>query len=175
MMKSTALACAMALAAPAMAQTDSPAEIAASDPASLTLPGNTEVILRMNDDLTTKGGQVKEGHMFRLTVAYDVKVGGVTVIPAGTPATAEVTMRTGKAVFGKSGKMEVEMRSVDLDGLRIPVSGKYRQEGEGNTLAAVGAVLLSAPLLFVTGKSAVIPRGRELSAYTTSAMQLKAR
>ena len=84
------------------------------------------------------------------------------------PATGEVTMRTGKAVFGKSGKMEVELRNIDLDGRRIPVSGKYRQEGEGNTLAAVGAVFLAAGLMFVTGKSAVIPRGRELVAYTVS-------
>lgn len=135
----------------------------------VTLPANTSVILRMNDDLTTKGGQIKAGHTFNLTVAYDVRVGDVTVIPAGTPAKGEVTMRTGKGVFGKSGKMEVELRTIDLNGRAIPVTGKYRQEGEGNTLAAVGAVFLSAPLLFVTGKSAVIPRGRELTAYTMQA------
>jgi len=136
---------------------------------TLTIPANTSIILRMNEDLTTKGGQIKVGHMFNLTVAYDVKINGITVIPAGTPAKGEVTMRTGKAVFGKSGKMEVELRSIDLNGEMIPVTGKYRQEGEGNTLAAVGAVVLSAPLLFITGKSATIPRGRELTAYTLQA------
>ena len=52
--------------------------------------------------------------------------------------------------------MEVELRHVDLDGRRIPINGKFRQEGEGNTLAVVGAILLSALLLLVTGKSAVI-------------------
>lgn len=132
----------------------------------VTLPANTEVVLRMSDDLTTKGGRIEVGHVFRMTVAFDVKAQGKVVIPAGTPATGEVTMRTGKAVFGKSGKMEVELRNIDLDGRRIPVTGKYRQEGEGNTLAAVGAVFLAAGLMFVTGKSAVIPRGRELVAYT---------
>lgn len=136
---------------------------------TLTIPANTSIILRMNEDLTTKGGHIKVGHMFNLTVAYDVKINGITVIPAGTPAKGEVTMRTGKAVFGKSGKMEVELRSIDLNGEMIPVTGKYRQEGEGNTLAAVGAVVLSAPLLFITGKSATIPRGRELTAYTLQA------
>jgi hypothetical protein len=134
--------------------------------AEVTLPANTEVILRMTDDLTTKGGKIEVGHVFRLTVAFDVRAQGVVVIPAGTPATGEVTMRTGKAVFGKSGKMDVELRQIDLYGRRIPVTGKYRQEGEGNTLAAVGAVFLAAGLMFVTGKSAVIPRGRELVAYT---------
>lgn len=134
--------------------------------AEVTLPANTEVILRMTDDLTTKGGKIEVGHVFRLTVAFDVRAQGVVVIPAGTPATGEVTMRTGKAVFGKSGKMDVELRQIDLYGRRIPVTGKYRQEGEGNTLAAVGAVFLAAGLMFVTGKSAVIPKGRELVAYT---------
>jgi hypothetical protein len=143
--------------------------------AALTIPSNTEVILRMSEDLTTKGGQIKVGHVFNLTVAYDVRVGGVVAIPAGTPAKGEVTMRTGRAVFGKSGKMEIELRSIDLNGQRIPVTGKYRQEGEGDTLAAVGAVFLSAPLMFVTGKSAVIPRGRELSAYTMGATTVAAR
>lgn len=136
--------------------------------AEVTLPANTEVILRMTDDLTTKGGKIEVGHVFRLTVAFDVRAQGVVVIPAGTPATGEVTMRTGKAVFGKSGKMDVELRQIDLYGRRIPVTGKYRQEGEGNTLAAVGAVFLAAGLMFVTGKSAVIPRGRELVAYTVT-------
>lgn len=132
----------------------------------VVVPANTEIILRMSDELTSKGGKIKAGHMFRLTVAYDVRVQGKVVIPNGTMAVGEVTMRTGKGVMGKSGKMEVELRHVDLNGRRIPINGKFRQEGEGNTLAAVGAILLSAPLLFVTGKSAVIPRGRELTGYT---------
>lgn len=139
-----------------------------STQSEITLPSNTEVVLRMAEDLTTKGGKIKVGHMFRLTVAYDVRSQGKVVIPAGTPAVGEVTWKTGKGVFGKSGKMEVEMRHVDFNGRRIPVTGKFRQEGDGNTLAAVGAVLLAAPLLVVTGKSAVIPRGRELTAYTVA-------
>lgn len=163
-----AIALTMPTIAPAQTQAISTPYLAGAT-TSLLIPANTQVILRMNDELTTRGGQFGEGHMFSLTVAYDVKVGGAIAIPAGTPAKGEVTMRTGKGVFGKSGKMEVELRSIELDGTLIPVSGKYRQEGEGNTLAAVGAIFLSAPLLFVTGKSATIPRGRELSAYTMQA------
>lgn len=134
----------------------------------ITLPANSEVVLRMVEELTTKGGRAKEGQVFRLTVAYDVKVDGITVIPTGTPATGEVTMKTGRAVFGKSGKMEIALRSINLDGQRVEITGEYRQEGDGDTLAAVGAVVLAAPLLVITGKSAVIPRGREMVAYTVS-------
>jgi hypothetical protein len=159
------------ISGPALAQQyqSNPSEQAATAKPQLMLPANTEIVLRMSDDLTSKGGKIDAGHMFRLTVAYDVRVQGTVVIPSGTPAVGEVTMRTGKGVFGKSGKMEVELRHVDLGGRRIPVMGKFKQEGEGNTLAAVGAIFLSAPLLFVTGKSAVIPRGRELTGYTVAA------
>lgn len=159
------------ISSPALAQqyNPRPSDQAATASPQLVLPANTEIVLRMSDDLTSKGGKIDAGHMFRLTVAYDIRVQGTIVIPSGTPAIGEVTKRTGKGVFGKSGKMEVELRHVDLNGRRIPVTGKFRQEGEGNTLAAVGAIFLTAPLLFVTGKSAVIPRGRELTGYTVAA------
>lgn len=172
-MKKITFGIAMLLSATSAFAQTSPSSIPSASASAATqseimLPSNTEVILRMSDELTTKGGQIKVGHVFRLTVAFDVRSQGVVVIPAGTPATGEVTMRTGKAIFGKSGKMEVELRQIDLYGRRIPVTGKYKQQGEGNTLAAVGAVFLAGGLLFVTGKSAVIPRGRELVAYTTA-------
>lgn len=138
----------------------------AATPNQVFLPANTEVVLAMNDTLTTKGGNFEEGHMFYLTVAADVKIGDYVVIPKGARGAGEVTWKTGKAVFGKSGKMEIELRYVEVGGQRINVEGKYRQEGEGNTVAAVGAAILAAPLLFVTGKSATIPKGRELIART---------
>lgn len=79
----------------------------------------------------------------------------------------EVTWKTGKGAFGKSGKMEIELRYVEVGGKRIPIEGKYRQEGEGNTVATIGTALLAGVFAgFVTGKSAKIPRGRELAART---------
>jgi hypothetical protein len=133
-----------------------------------SVPANTKVFMTMDEEVSSK--KSKAGQMFRLTVSGDVMHGNYVVIPRGTPAFGEVTWKTGRAVFGKSGKMTVELRYVDLNGRRIPVTGEYRQEGSGNTVAAVGAVVLAAPLLFVTGKSAVIPKGRELTAYTRDAL-----
>ncbi|MEN2746407.1 hypothetical protein [Sphingomonas sp. T9W2] len=138
--------------------------------ANAQLPANTEVLLSMNEDLTTKGGRIEVGYKFGLTVAADVMLGDYVVIPKGTPAVGEVTWLTGKGAFGKSGKMEIQVRSIDLNGRRIPVTGKYRQEGEGNTVATVASVALLWPAApFVTGKSARIPAGRELKAFTESA------
>jgi hypothetical protein len=157
--------------APAPAAT-APAPIQAiatvsQQPQSL-LPSNTEVSLTMNEDLTTKGGRIDEGHMFRLTVSQDVRIGNFIVIPRGTPAFGEVTWLTGKGAFGKSGKMEIDLRYVDLNGRRIPVTGHYRQEGEGNTVGTVvGVIAVGVFAGFITGKSARIPQGRELKAFTS--------
>jgi hypothetical protein len=139
--------------------------------ATMSLPANTEVLLSMNNDLTSKGGRIDEGYKFNLTVVNDVMLNGMVVIPKGTPATGEVTWITGKGAFGKSGKMEIELRHIDLNGRRIPITGKYRQEGEGNTVATgAGGVAAGVCAAFITGKSARIPQGRELKAYTAEAL-----
>jgi hypothetical protein len=122
----------------AFAQTEAAPVIAAqrvSAGTATALPANTELLLSMNDDLTTKG--IEEGHKFRMTLVRDVMIGDYVVIPKGTPAVGEVTWKTGKGAFGKSGKMEVALRYLDMNGRHVPIEGKYRQEGEGNTAATV--------------------------------------
>ena len=87
------------------------------------------------------------------------------VIPAGTRAVGQITWLTSKGAFGKSGKMDIEMQYLELDGQRVPLDGTYRQEGEGNTLATVGGVVAAGVFAaFITGRSGRIPQGRELIA-----------
>ncbi|WP_077148738.1 hypothetical protein, partial [Sphingopyxis sp. KK2] len=146
-------------AAPVAAQ-----PLAASN-ASRTLPANTEILLSMNEELTTKKNE--EGDTFYMTVVHNVTHDGFVVIPKGSRATGEITWRTGKGAFGKSGKMEIELRYVEVGGKRIPITGTFRQEGEGNTVATVaGVVAVGVFAVFITGKSGRIPAGRELSVRT---------
>ena len=135
-------------------------------PAEAVLRSQTDVLLRLNDTLNSRNHRM--GDTFPLTVVQDVTVDGHVVIPAGTRAVGQVTWRTGRGGFGKSGKLEITMRYVELDGQRIPVSGFFRQEGEGNTAATVGAVVAAGIVggLIVRGRSAVIPEGREFTART---------
>ena len=144
-----------------------PIQAVAASPARLSVPANTEVLLSMNEDLSTKGGKIEVGTKFRLSLVQDVTLNGFVVIPRGTGAVGEVTWKTGKGMFGKSGKMEIDLRHLDLNGRIIPITGHYRQEGSGNTVATVATVVLLAPIagMLVTGRSAVIPQGRELKAY----------
>lgn len=133
------------------------------------LPANTEIMLELNEELHTSRNE--EGDTFRLSVASNVMLGDYVVIPEGTRAVGEITWITGKGMFGKSGKMDIALRYIDLNGQRIPIEGTFRQEGEGNTVATVaGVILVPIAGLFITGRSGVIPEGRELTAHTANVL-----
>jgi hypothetical protein len=148
---------------PAPTTEEAAVEVAAKAPQMLTLNSGVPITLAAAEEVNSSTH--KEGDLFKLTVMNDIKVGDTVVIPKGTPATGEVTWRTGKGAFGKSGKMEFSLRSIDLNGTRIPVTGDYRQEGEGNTVATgVGVIAIGVFAGFITGKRARVPMGRELMA-----------
>ena len=137
------------------------------------LPANTEVLLSMSQEVTTKGTTWKEGDTFKLSVEKDVMLGDYVVIPEGSPAYGRITWLTSKGAFGKSGKMDIEIEHVEVGGRKIRLDGTYRQEGEGNTLATVGGVIAAGIFAgFITGKSGRIPVGRELKATTEEPIEL---
>ncbi|WP_238995207.1 hypothetical protein [Sphingomonas solaris] len=137
----------------------------------MVLPANTEFLLTLDRDLNSK--KIRQGETFPLIVTSDVMLGDYVVIPRGTPATGEVTYRTGKGAFGKSAKMEIDLRSIDLSGRHIPIQGHYREEGSGNTGATVGTAVAAGPFaVFVTGRSAIFRQGRELRVKTSEDIQV---
>ena len=137
------------------------------------LPANTKVLLEMSQEVTTKGKTWDEGDSFKLSVVEDVMLGDYVVIPRGAPAYGRITWMTNKGVFGKSGKMDIEIEHVVVGGREIRLDGTYRQEGEGNTLATVGGVILAGVFAgFITGKSGRISEGRELTATTEGPIEL---
>lgn len=154
----------LALSATAQAQ-EAAAPAAAPTTRQIVLSPNTEVVVTPNDTITTKS--VKVGDKFRISTLFDVMQDGYVLIPRGTPGEATVSYRTGKGAFGKSAKMEVTFNSLDLGGRKIPLTGTFRQEGAGNTGAAVGAVVAVGVFgAFVTGHSANITNGQQLRAHT---------
>ena len=167
-------AAAVLITMPAYAQTmpaqSAPAEASASTAATdglLTL--NEGVPFKLVVSQEVNSSTHREGQSFPLTVLEDVKVGETVVIPRGTPAYGEITWRTGKGAFGKSGKIEFALTHIELDGKRVPISGTYRQEGEGNTIATgVGVIAIGVFAGFITGKRARLPMGRELMTHVYS-------
>lgn len=143
-----------------------PAVAVAAPAPGLMLPSYTEVILTPDAEANSK--KLREGHTVPMHTVFDVMHNGVVVIPKGTRGMGTVTWRTGKGAFGKSAKMEVTFNELTLpNGHRLPLAGMHRQEGEGNTGAAVGAAIAVGVFgAFVTGKSAIIPVGQHLMART---------
>lgn len=167
----TAEATAETVAAPEAATAAAPAVAAIAAPApALMLPPYTEIILTPDAEASSK--QLREGDVVLMHSLFDVMHNGVVVIPKGTPAKGTVTWRTGKGAFGKSAKMEITFNDLTMaNGQKLALSGKHRQEGAGNTGAAVGAVVAVGVFgAFVTGKSAVIPVGQHLTARTADGL-----
>ena len=130
---------------------------------TVVLGEGTQILLAVSQEINSTQNRV--GDTFPLTVAQDVRVGDTIVIPRGTRGVGEITWRTGRGAFGKSGKMEFSIRHLDVDGVRVPVIGSFRQEGDGATLATIGAVAIAGLIggAFVTGSRARVPAGRELT------------
>ncbi len=154
------------VAVPAVIETEATAPMAAES----VLPANSEIVLTMNETVSSKSHRL--GEKFSLTVAQDVKADGMTVIPRGTRAVAQITRRTGKGGFGKSGKMDFTFRYLDHNGMRIPIEGRHHQAGEGRTAATVGAVVAAGLVggMLVKGKNARVEEGREFTVRTLEAI-----
>ncbi len=122
------------------------------------LPANTRLTVAVLTDISSKTTNV--GDALAFTVVDDVVENGVVAIPRGTPVKAVMIWKTRRAIGGKSGKFEIEFKSISLSGRKYTLRGKHRQEGRGNT---VGALLV--PIL-VTGRSALMVSGQTVNAFT---------
>ena len=126
-----------------------------------TLRIGTEVPLRLEEELTTKGKQLRVGQRFHLTTSEPVMVNGVTVIPVGTPAEGEITDVRNKGMWGKSGHLAARLLYMTVNGRQIRLSGTFDDKGVagGWGAAAVSAFVFLPAGFFMTGTSAKIPAG----------------
>jgi len=123
-----------------------------------TMPAKTLLTVTPTSEITSK--KVEVGDVVSFVTIGDVVEHDATVIPRGSPVKGVITFKTGKAIGGKSGKFEVAFRTVQVNGKDYPLSGVYRQEGKGNTVAAVFGSML------VSGRSATMSPGMEARAFT---------
>ncbi|MGE5562804.1 MAG: hypothetical protein ACM3ZV_05770 [Bacillota bacterium] len=127
----------------------------------------TEVPLRLEEELTTKGKQLRVGQRFHLTTAEPVMVNGVTVIPVGTPAEGEITDVRNKGMWGKSGHLAARLLYMTVYGRQIRLSGKFDDKGVagGWGAAAVSAFVFLPAGFFMTGTSAKVPAGTVVKSF----------
>lgn len=108
--------------------------------------------------LTTKGKGLKVGQRVQLEVAQDVLLNGRVVIPARSPVEGVLTHVRNKGMWGKSGAIQLQIKSVSINGTIIRLKGDMDSRGETGTAGVVGAiVILPIAGFFVTGTSAEMP------------------
>ena len=136
-----------------------PAPVATiAQPAPLAVPppvtGNailrigTEIPLRLEEALTTKGKQLRVGQRFHLTTSEPVLINGITVIPVGTPAEGEITDVRNKGMWGKSGHLAARILYMTVNGRQIRLSGTFDDKG---TAGGWGAAAVSAFVFLPAG------------------------
>ena len=157
------------------AQTQQSLPVQPSQPApTLVLPPATPLKLRVDKEISSKVAKV--GDRFALTLAEDVMLGQAVAIPKGAHATAEITDRSGKGVFGRSAKMKIQFRTISYEGRDYALAGDGRKAGKGNTVAVIGSLLLFGPFAgAITGTSARFKRGQILEARTVDPIPITVR
>lgn len=162
------------IATPAVAQTQAvvtgaPTQtMAIIQPASTAsmLRAGTEIPLITREELTTKKKQLRVGQRVQLEVSSNVMMNGLTVIPAGTPAIAELTEVRNKGMWGKSGYIAARILSLRLGDRQIRLSGTFDDKGVTGTGGVVAAVALLPLAGFITtGTSAFIPTGSAVKGF----------
>jgi hypothetical protein len=127
--------------------------------------------------------QVIAGERVALEVVDQVLVGNLIAISPHAPAEATVTVAQAKRSMGRGGNLELKIESVRLaDGELVPLRAVKDVKGGDNqpalltSLGTAGLMYWAAsPLVFlfyVKGKSATVPAGTEITAYTAGEFPL---
>ncbi len=155
------------------------------------LPAGTAVMFMIDNAMATdkrdfKKGEKKPakdkrritniGDTFTATVMNDVMVGNQVVIPKGARGKGEVTMVTGRGGFGKSGKIEIRMNTLELAEKAYAMDGTHLQKGRGRGGAAIaGAIIAGAVVGFlIKGEEADIPARAEVTFRTKDVIEFAA-
>ncbi len=164
---------------PSSPATATPAATTVSTPAPDTLLDGTPVKLRLSQ--TISSADAKVGQEVPFEVLEDVKVDGVTVLPKGSAAIANVTAAEHKKSMGRAGKLNISISYARLlDNQKVALRATKEGKGGGHvgamTTAMVATSLVFFPaaplLLFIHGKDITIPQGTAITAFVDGDMHL---
>lgn len=149
------------------------APVAAPATTNAVLRAGTPVVLTLMEEITTKKKAAKVGQRFILEVSAPIEVNGVTVVPSGTPAWGELVGVRNKGMWGKSGKLDAKLLYLRVNGRQIRLTGSFDDKGVTGTAGVVGAIAL-VPIagFFMTGTSAVLPKGGSVSGFIDEDVEL---
>ncbi|MEK7795572.1 MAG: hypothetical protein AAB353_13635 [Candidatus Hydrogenedentota bacterium] len=127
----------------------------------IKIPVMTPVYVQLDEKVTSKKKETKEGDVVRAHVWRDVRVDGKTVIAAGAQVFCRVSEVKKAKVAGRKGHVEIRAMSVPgVDGEDIALDGGYDKSGKGRMGAAIATFAIVAwPLIFIKGSNALLTEG----------------
>ena len=147
-------------------------------PPKLNLASRTKIYLTLEEDLSSATAHA--GQSAQLGVAEDVKVGSITVVRKGEPATATVTTAEHDLLHG--GKLAVSIYSVQLaNGREVPVRALFGGQGfkdsDMSSALGWGEAVFKFPAkivtnLFTDGRDVTFRKGFKTAATVSEDVQL---
>ncbi|QUL37737.1 hypothetical protein [Erythrobacter sp. JK5] len=158
------------LAAQQAAQDLGPSQPVATSPTgaimrgdAVILPVKSRLVFVTSEEISSR--RARKGDLIKLALRDDLLFEGDVLVPAGTSALGEITFAQKKGFMGEGGKLSARTLYFDLPSGPVRITGPLVQAGEDQTeLATLVATASLGMFMFVTGKSAVIPKGTQLTA-----------
>ena len=125
-----------------------------------------DTILNMELQTTISSKTAKVGDDVPLVLMENIIINDVVVIPRGSRVHAKVTKATGSGLFGRAGKLEFMIESVEsVNGVKIPLEyTSLREAGSDDGAIAVVAAVSVIGGLFMKGKNVSFPAGSKFAA-----------
>jgi len=139
---------------------------APQDTKEVVLPDGTEFEVETTEEISSK--TAAEGDPLSFKVVEDVKVGGQTVIAAGTLVKGVVSNAKKAGMMGKGGQLGIRVESTTtVDGQKLKLRSSKGKEGDDKTGTTVALVVLFGPLGFLKhGKNAKVKTGTHIKVFT---------
>lgn len=128
------------------------------------IPKDTILNMELQTELTSK--KAKKGDDVPLLTVENIIINDIIVIPKGSRVNAKVTKATGAGLFGRAGKLEFMIDSVEtINGVKIPLEyTTIREAGSDDGAVAVVAAVSIIGGLFMKGKNVSFPAGSKFAA-----------
>lgn len=124
----------------------------------VTVPALTPVLIRLEDEVTSNKN--KPGDRFHITVAEDVRIGDVVVIPAGSQGQGEVIHAAKPKMGGAAGELILAARFVHVGDVDVRLrSFALGVAGADHSGGALATAFVAGPFaMFVHGGQVIVPR-----------------
>ncbi len=163
----------------ALGQTSEPTSVAAEAPAiapveaptTITIPAGTTIVVEFSETLSSRTTQT--GQLVGLRLREPLVVDGRTIAASGALGGGEVIDASRSGMGGRSGKLIVSGRFMEIAGQRARIRGlQVVIAGEDNSREAVNTMIL-VPYVgwmggFITGGEIEIPAGTRAEARLTT-------